>query len=142
VSGLPGNVESLRDIGISTGDVFDADAVFQLQIDDTKLRAAILSSKEGVAQLFTNGDKTGLADVMFNFIDGATSSTGYLNERTKAGGTIDSQIQAYNTRIDALERAIALREARLRRQFLQLETLTNSLNSQGGALGGLGAGGL
>ncbi len=138
VSGLPGNVESLRDIGISTGDVFDSDAVFQLQIDDTKLRAAIGASKEGVAQLFTNGAKTGLADTMFNFIDGATSSTGYLNERAKAGGTIDSQITSYNTRIEALERAIALREARLRRQFLQLETLTNSLNSQGGALNSLG----
>lgn len=140
VLGLPGNIESLRDIGVSTGDVFDADAVFQLQIDETKLRAAILENKDGVAQLFTNGDQTGLADVLFEFIDGASSSTGYLNERAKAGGTIDSQIQAYNDRIDALERAIALREARLRRQFLQLETLTNSLNSQGGALNSLGSG--
>lgn len=137
VSGLPGSVESLRDIGISTGDVFDADAVFQLQIDDTKLRAAIGASKDGVSQLFHNGDDTGLADIMFDFIDGATASTGYLNERAKAGGTIDTQIKSYNTRIDALERAIALREERLRRQFLQLETLTNSLNSQGGALNNL-----
>jgi len=141
VLGLPGNIESLRDIGISTGDAFDADAVFQLQIDETKLRAAILANKDGVAQLFTNGDDTGLMDTMFDFIDGATASTGYLNERVKAGGTIDSQIQSYNDRIDALERSIALREARLRRQFLQLETLSNSLNAQGGALGSLGSGG-
>ena len=60
-----------------------------------------------------------------------------MNERARAGGSIDRQIESLDTRIDNLERIIALREARLRRQFLELETITASLQSQGASLNGL-----
>jgi flagellar hook-associated protein 2 len=138
VAGLPGSVESLRDIGISTGDSFDATAVFELKLDETKLRAAIGDNRAGVEALFTNSSATGIADSLFSFLDGATASSGYLNERARAGGSIDTQIQSANDRIAALERTVALREKRLRAQFTQLETLTASLQSQGASLNSLG----
>ncbi len=137
VAGLPGTVESLRDIGISTGEAFDSSAVFQLHLDETKLRAAIGENRAGVEALFTNSSDTGVADSLFAFLDGATASSGYLNERARAGGSIDTQIQSANDRITALERAVGLREKRLRAQFTQLETLTASLQAQGGALGSI-----
>ncbi len=137
VTGLPGTIESLLDVGISTGNLFNADAVFQIQLNETKLRAEIVGNRAGVESLFVNGSKTGVIDRMFDFVDGATATTGYLNERAKAGGSIDSQIQRQNDRIAALERSVALRQARLRAQFTQLETLLASLQSQSASLGSL-----
>lgn len=137
IAGLAGGIESLRDVGITSGSAFDQTAVFQLELDKEKLRAAILEHRGSVEALFTNGSETGIADTFFEFIDGATGTAGFLNERARAGGSIDLQIQSLDNRIENLERIIGLREARLRRQFLQLETLTASLQSQGASLNGL-----
>ncbi len=137
IAGLAGGIESLRDIGISSGAAFDQTAVFKLELDTEKLRSSILENRASVESLFTNSSDTGIADRFFDFIDAATSSTGYLNERARAGGSIDRQIESLNDRIADLERIIGLREARLRRQFLELETITASLQSQGASLNGL-----
>ncbi len=137
IAGLAGGIESLRDIGISSGAAFDQTAVFQLELDTEKLRTSILENRGSVESLFTNASETGIADSLFELLDGATSSTGFLNERARAGGSIDRQIEALNSRIDNLDRIIGMREARLRRQFLQLETITGSLQSQSQSLAGL-----
>lgn len=137
VSGGSGGLESLLDIGVSTGDAFDPSATFQLQLDPEKLAAAIQDDRQGVQDLFTNDSGTGVVDALFDFIDSATSSTGFLNERARAGGIIDTQIDTLNDRVDSLERLVSLREERLRRQFQQLETLTNSFQTQGASLQGL-----
>lgn len=137
VPGLSGDFESLLDIGVSSGEAFDSSAIFQLQIDTEELREAIVNDRSGVESLFTNDDGTGVVDTLFGFIDAATESTGYLNERARAGGSIDTQIETLNGRIDNLERVVALREERLRAQFARLETLTNSFQTQGASLAGL-----
>ena len=140
VPGLGVGLESLLDIGISTGDSFNSAATFQLSLDVDKLRAVILDDREGVQNLFSNDAETGIADLLFDFMDGLTNSTGFLNDRTRSNGSIDNQIDTLEGRIENMERRVAHREARLRRQFLRLETLTSSLQSQGAALAGLSFG--
>lgn len=138
---VPGlSFESLIDIGISTGDSFDSSASFQLSVDADKFREAILEDREGVRDLFSNDNDTGIADLLFQFIDDISKSTGFLNDRVRSNGSIDVQIRALDDRIDNMERRIAQREARLRRQFLRLEIMTSSLQVQGAALSSLGSG--
>lgn len=140
VPGLGVGLESLLDIGISTGDSFDSSAAFHLSLDVDKLRAAILDNREGVQSLFSNDAETGIADRLFDFMDDLTSSTGFLNDRTRSNGSIDHQIDSLEDRIESLERRVAQREARLRRQFLQMEVLLSSLQVQGASLAGLAGG--
>jgi len=134
VPGIPGSFESLLDIGISSGDTFDSSAPFQLSLDAARFAEAIAQNPGGVEQLFTNDDGTGIVDTLFDFVDAAAATNGFLNSRSRAGGSIDNQIDSIETRIDNLERTIGLREERLRRQFIELERVTSSLQSQGGSL--------
>lgn len=137
IPGLSAGIESLLDIGISTGDGFTADGTFQLELDVDELREKIISNRADVESLFTNDAGTGIADAMFDFLDELTGSTGFLNDRSRANGSIDQQINGLNDRIEMMERRVAQREERLRRQFLQLEVLSSSLQAQGAALAGL-----
>lgn len=139
VPGLGVGLESILNIGISTGDSFDPSAPFQLSLDVDELRAAILDNREGVQSLFSNDAETGIADLLFDFMDDLTSSTGFLNDRTRSNGSIDNQIDTLEDRIEGMERRVAQREARLRRQFLQMEMLLSSLQSQGASLLALGS---
>ncbi|MCH7908485.1 MAG: flagellar filament capping protein FliD [Candidatus Hydrogenedentes bacterium] len=140
VAGLAGEFDSLLNIGISTGDAFDASAAFQLVLDEDELREALASDRTNVGQLFVNDAKTGIADRLFDFLDGITNRNGFLNSRAKASGSIDSQIRTLNDRIDSAERRVALKEARLRAQFANLELIISTLQSQSGALLGLSGG--
>ena len=140
VAGLAGEFDSLLNIGISTGDSFDASAAFQLVLDEDKLREALASDRTNVGQLFVNDAKTGIADLLFEFLDSITNTNGFLNSRAKASGSIDNQIRTLNARIDSAERRVALKEARLRAQFANLELIISTLQSQSGALLGLSGG--
>ncbi len=137
VPGLGVGLESLLDIGISTGDSFDAASKYQLSLDVDELRAVILDNREGVQSLFSNAAETGIADQLFDYMDGITSSTGFLNDRSRSNGSIDRQIDTLDDRIESTERRVAQREARLRRQFLLMETMVSSLQAQGASLVGL-----
>jgi flagellar hook-associated protein 2 len=141
--GVPGVSQlftSLLDVGISTGDSFDASAAFQIELDEEAFLAALEDDRTGASQLFTNEAETGILDKIFLYLDEATSSTGFLNERVRANGLIDDQIESQNSRIDQLERRVATFEARLRRQFIQLEQLTAGFQQQGASLAGIGVG--
>ncbi len=137
VPGLGVGLESLLDIGISTGDSFDPSSVFHLSLDVEELRTVILENREGVQNLFSNDAETGIADLLFDYMDDLTSSTGFLNDRARSNGSIDKQIDSLEGRVESMERRIAQREVRLRRQFLQMETMISSLQVQGASLVGL-----
>lgn len=137
IPGLSAGIESLLDIGISTGDSFSADGTFQLELDVDELSEKIISNRADVESLFSNDAGTGIADAMFDFLDELTGTTGFLNDRSRANGSIDQQINGLNDRIEMMERRVAQREERLRRQFLRLEVLSSSLQAQGAALSGL-----
>jgi len=140
VPGLAGSFESLLDIGLSTGDGFDSNAVFQVQVDETKLREALLDDKDNVAQLFANDAETGIGDLLYVNLEETTKTFGFLHERSRSGGLLDDQIDGLNDSIARLEDRLELKETRLRRQFTALEQFQASFQSQAQSLGSIGAG--
>lgn len=140
VDGINGQFDNLINIGINTGDQFVSTGPFELQLDEEAFIAALEDDATNVEQLFSNDGETGVADVLFNFLDAQTKSTGPLNQRARPNGTLDQQIQSQNDRIERLEDRIAIREQRLRQQFAQLETLSAQFQQQSTALLGLQSG--
>jgi flagellar hook-associated protein 2 len=134
VTGLSGDLSTLLDIGISTGDDFSATESQLLKLDEEKFREALQDDRLNVERLFSNTGGNGIADTFFSYLDDATKSNGFLNERAKSNGTIDRQISNLNDSIDRQAGRIAQYEARLRRQFLQLETLSSNFQQQSSAL--------
>ena len=130
VSDLSGDFSNLVEIGITTGDAFDSGETSHLQLDEDTFREALRDDRTNVAALFNNADETGIADHLFDYLDQATRTTGYLNARAKSNGTIDQQIRGLNDQIDRLEDRVAMKEVRLRGQFTRLEQLTASFQSQ------------
>ncbi len=140
VGGVSAEFQSLLDIGITSGEEFDSNAVFHIELDEDKFRQAIRDDRQGVSKLFTNNSETGIIDKIFKYVDNATATSGFLNARVKSNGILDDQIEGQNNRIEQLERRIASYELRLRRQFSQLELLTATFQQQGAALSGIGGG--
>jgi flagellar hook-associated protein 2 len=135
-----GTLDSLLSVGISTGDDFDASAGSLLEIDEDELREALAGNRQNVDDLFSNSNGTGIADLLFTYLDDATKATGFLNARSKANGSIDEQIDGLQDQIDRMETRVAQKEVRLRRQFTQLETLSANFQNQSAALSRIGAG--
>jgi flagellar hook-associated protein 2 len=138
VEGITGNFKSLVDIGLSTGEDFDSSATQQLSLKEDVLREALRQNRDNVKTVLSNAAKTGIADTMYTFLDEATRTTGFLNNRAKTGGTIDLQIRGLNERIDRYDELLNQRETRLRKQFTQLEQLASNFQSHASALSNLG----
>jgi flagellar hook-associated protein 2 len=134
IAGVAGDYQSLLDIGISTGDSFDATAVSQLELDEDAFLEALRKDRSNIENLFSNTDGTGIADKLFAYLDEATKTTGFLNQRAKANGSIDQQIQNYNDRIDQMELRLEQKEERLRKQFSRMEQIVSNLQSQNSSL--------
>jgi len=140
VTGIGGSFNSLIDIGINTGKDFDSSKSQHLELDEEKFRKALLDDRTNVKDLFSNAGKTGVADLLYDYLDTAANSTGFLNERAKSNGTIDRQIQEANDRISSLEERLSMRETRLRKQFATLEQMSAGFQSQASALSRLSTG--
>ena len=140
VSGISGTFKTLTQAGLSTGDSFDSGSISELQIDEDKFREALRTNRGNVANLFSNSGKTGIADLFFDYLDKATNTQGFLNERVRSNGIIDQQITSLNDQIDRLDVRIAQKEQRLRLQFSKLEQLSATYQSQGAALSAIGGG--
>jgi flagellar hook-associated protein 2 len=139
IPGLGGDFESLLNIGITSGEDFSAEEGLNLVLDEDIFREALRDGRTNVEELFSNSNETGIADVLFEFLDEATRATGFLNERSKANGTIDTQIRSINDQIDRFQVRLGQREDRLRRQFTSLEQLSASFQNQAAALSRIGA---
>ncbi len=137
VGGLSGKYSNLLDIGISTGDGFDSSAVPQLQLDADKFMEALRDGRVSVGNVFSNSGKTGIMDQMFTYLDEATGTSGFLNERSRSNGIIDQQVEALNDRIDRMEDRVSQYEIRLKKQFSRLEQLSATYQSQNSALSSL-----
>jgi flagellar hook-associated protein 2 len=139
ISGLSGDFQSMIDLGISSGEDFNSDLPLNVTLDEEKFREALKDDRSGVISVFSNTAKNGIADQLFSFLDDATKTTGFLNERSKDNGTIDQQIQSSNDQIDRLEDRLLQRENRLRRQFTSLEQISAIYQNQAAALSRLGS---
>ena len=140
VPGLPGGLQNLLEIGISSGADFSASAVFQLEIDEDALRNAITTNVGNVEGLFANDADTGIADLLFTYLDEITGTSGFLNDRSRSNGTIDRQIDSLNDRIARAEDRLVLKEARLRASFIRMEQFASDFQAAGSSLGALGQG--
>lgn len=136
VSGQPSGYQTLVDIGISTGDDFSATETPQLKFDEAAFRKAFAGGQTNLQNLFSNSNGTGIADTLFTYIDGATNTTGFLNQRAKSNGSIDLQVKNINDSITQKQRQVAQYQARLEKQFLNLEQLSSSFKNQSSALAG------
>lgn len=140
VPGLAGTMDNVLDIGISSGDSFDASAVFKIEIDEDKLREALTEGASSLQKIFINDDETGIGDIIFEYLDNITDSFGYLNDRSKANGTIDIQIVSLRERIDSAERRVTIKEQRLRASFIRMEQMSSDYQAQAASLAGFGGG--
>ncbi len=131
IDGATGEYRSLVDIGVSTGteDAFSSDTLNALQVDATALRDALNADRESVASLFINDSDDGIANIFEEYLRDVTSTTGFLQSRAGANGTIADQIESLNDRIDQLEQRLDQKEERLRRQFTQMEVMLSSFQS-------------
>jgi len=142
-STVPGNnpaYTNLVDIGFNTGSNFNSKEYQPIQLDEEKFRTALREAPSTVKALFTNTNKTGIGDLFEGYLDGATSTTGFLSERTRTNGAIDRQIAAINDRIRAMEERLTQRETRLRQTFMRLEQISANLRTQNAALARFGTG--
>lgn len=140
VEGLSGPFKNLVQLGITTGDAFNSEVGAQFELDEETFLEALRDNPENVEQLFSNDDGTGIANMLADYLENATSTTGFLNQRIRSGGTIDSQIEAYNNRIERLEYTIAQHEQRYIQQFARLEQMASQYQTQGTSLSGLTSG--
>ncbi|MGI6458698.1 MAG: flagellar filament capping protein FliD [Candidatus Hydrogenedentales bacterium] len=138
VEGAGDVFKTLLEIGISTGNTFDAEAGARFELDEETFLAKLRENPENLERLFSNSEQTGIANALSSYLEGATATTGFLNQRIRGGGSVDSQIQAYNDRIERLEYTIARHEERYRAQFARLEQMASLYQTQGFSLMGLG----
>lgn len=138
ISGISGDFSNLVQIGISTGGAFSSTDVSHLELDEDIFREALRNDRTNVGDLFSNTGQTGIADQLYKYLDEITRASGFLHNRSKSNGTIDKQIRSYNDQIDRFEKRLLQREARLRRQFTQLEQLSAGFQNQSAALSSIG----
>ncbi len=141
VDGVDTSCNMLAHIGIST----NRDG--ELEIDETELDAALVNDLQAVKDLFaqnTDTGTTGLAYQMVNPMGDATlslldsiidSHVGSLAVRIEG---IDSRTEDIDVSVERMEMRLESYEQRLRNQFMQMEQMISTLNSQSGFLAGLG----
>ncbi|HNR37106.1 MAG TPA: flagellar filament capping protein FliD, partial [Candidatus Hydrogenedentes bacterium] len=134
VSGISGSYKSLIDLGITTGDTFDAGTTSHLQLKEDTLREALRTARLNVQNVFYNTGTTGVADQLYAYLDSITKVGGFLNDRAKSNGSIDRQVQDINARIDRLNASIAKKETRLKKQFAALEQFSSQMQSHSTAI--------
>ncbi|MDN5313249.1 MAG: flagellar hook-associated protein 2 [Thermoanaerobacteraceae bacterium] len=137
VSGLRSDMDSLSEIGITTGGYWEKG---KLHLDESKLRDALAKDPNAVAKLFTvfsddkNTDNDGIAVRLYNVIKSGMDS---IND--KAGGgdyqlydnsLLGKQVRDINDRISIMEDQLKSIEDRYYRQFTQMEQAIAAMNQQ------------
>jgi flagellar hook-associated protein 2 len=123
VEDLDGAYSLLAEIGVTS----QRDGT--LAFDAAKLTSALGSDEQAVAELFAGkGSVGGVFDRLHTFVSGVTGSGGILGIRQTS---VTNQIDTLQERIEAGERLVDAYEANLRATFGSLETLVNSLQTQG-----------
>jgi flagellar hook-associated protein 2 len=126
VDGLGGAYDTLAELGITTNR--DSGA---LEVDATKLDAALASDFDGVAQLFYGDEDLGIEGYgarLVSYLDQVTDpATGLMQGKT---GAIEAQIRALDNQITSTQQRVDIASQRIRDQFAALESLIADLNSR------------
>lgn len=122
IAGTSGAVKSLADLGFQSN---GQNNTLALSNSDT-LTSALTNSLNDVQKLFSD-PTNGLAVLMNNYINGATSPTGTLTGRQ---ADLTTQSTDISTQISNLENKIASDTAMWNSEFTNMETATAASNSQ------------
>ncbi len=134
-----GKYHTLADVGITTDPQSG-----KLNMDESKVKAALAEDYESVAKLFIKTPSTsGLADRMGANLKGLRDPTsGVLKSRIKG---LDDVIKNQDENIKRRERTMQQREENIKRRFTALENQLSNINAQGNyltaRLGNAGGGG-
>jgi flagellar hook-associated protein 2 len=120
VSGLDVELDSLAELGITTGD----NGI--LEIDATKLSSVLDTDFANVAGVFAG--ENGYATRLDSVIGDITAGGGILENRTDG---LKAQVERIEDQREALDLRIAAIEARSQAQFTALDTLLGQLNNTG-----------
>ena len=143
---------ALENIGISI--TYSADNSMSLSLDEGKLRSALDSDPEAVADIFTKSTEGGASTngVMQNLktqLDRYAGLTGAvkgilvqeagtpLNALSLLNNNYQNQIDKYNDQIESWQEKLSAQVDRYTSQFSRLEMLINQMNSQSSTLAGL-----
>jgi flagellar hook-associated protein 2 len=145
--GQPSAVDSLAEIGISTGALSSASIknkdtlAGKLTFDSSKLSSLLATNPDDVKALFTNATGDYSSEGLTQRID--RSSSPYARDGGMLANRIDSQTQLVNDlsdRMTALDTRLAVREQTLRTQFTNMETAMSQSQQMGNWLSGQIAG--
>ena len=120
VGGLDTELDSLAELGITTGDKN------KLVIDSTKFADVISSDFDKLSGIFSS--ESGYAVRLDSLIGNLTASGGILSNRTDG---LNSEVKRINQQREALQARIVGIEARYQAQFSALDSLLGQLNSTG-----------
>ena len=120
VSGLGTELDSLAEIGITTGDKN------KLVIDTTVFADVVADDFDKLSGIFSS--ESGYAVRLDSLIGDLTASGGILTNRTDG---LTSQVKRINEQREALDARIVGIEARYQAQFSALDSLLGQLNSTG-----------
>jgi len=133
--GLSGPVQSLLDMGLSTGKIGSAvGTTDSLVLDEDKFAQALRDDPDAVVALFKadNGSTQGIATQLDSYLASLTAPvTGLFAQRLDS---IGGQMRGLDDRIAQLEERLSLREKTLTAQFNTMETLMSQLQSQNAQL--------
>ncbi|MDF2627636.1 MAG: fliD [Symbiobacteriaceae bacterium] len=140
VTGLPGTMNRLSQLGITTG-AYGADDYGKVKVDTEKLKAELTKDPVAVGRLFgaistgtaaAAGVFSGVGSDMYRFVnDTLQSTTGAIDTRDTLLG---DQIKEIGKRVESINTRLVKREEQLRAQFLRMEQTMSQLQAQGNAI--------
>jgi flagellar hook-associated protein 2 len=138
IAGLPDGMNSLADLGISTGGAtgtVNQDAIAgHLTLDAAKLNAAVAANPSGVRDLLMGTTAAaGWAQGFQAIVDGASGATGTLSARITGES---SEISDITARLGDWDERLALRQTSLQNQFAAMEAALSQSQSQSEWLSG------
>lgn len=133
VSGLPGDMNQLAQLGLTTSsDDFGKKPV--LELDEAVLREALTADPDGVAEVFNTagtGVMSRLSAKLETMTDGVSGSFILENQ------SLTNQMDELNDQIAVMETRLEKKETSLRNQFSIMETAIAKMNSMGSQLSSL-----
>jgi flagellar hook-associated protein 2 len=133
IAGLPAGMNSLADLGISTGAASSTTAQSSLDgdltLDTAKLQQALTANPTGVRDLLAgNPSTTGWGATFQTLVDGASQSGGLLATSITSSS---SRIKDMQTQIDSMNTRLTTYETALRAQFTALEVSVQQSQTTG-----------
>ncbi|MGZ0165402.1 MAG: flagellar filament capping protein FliD [Planctomycetales bacterium] len=121
-------LQSLQDLGVRTTDGG------KLEFDEDVFDNVVEATPDAVQNFFRDETK-GVAAKFETTLETLTDS--FTGTFTNQKNGLDNSISALKNRVEQIDEVLAIRQERLLRQFIQMETIIGQLQSQGSAISAL-----